>query len=73
MPGAGAHGGTLSHAAVGCIFIQTLRKGIQQCLPTSPAIAFVAVYLTETEAMLYKDTCMDTFIADGREGKQKIT
>lgn len=56
-------GGTLSHAAVGCIFIQTLRKGIQQCLPTSPAIAFVAVYPMETEAMLYKDTRMDTFIA----------
>ena len=29
MPGAGVLGGTLSHAAVGCIFIQTLRKGIQ--------------------------------------------
>ena len=73
MPGAGAHGGTLSHAAVGCIFIQTLRKGIQQSLPTSPAVEFVAVYPTETEAMLYKVTCMDTFIAGGGEGEQKIT
>ena len=78
MPGAAAHGGTLSHAAVGFPtrqwdFIQTLRKGIQQCLPTSLAIAFVAVYPMETEAMLYKDTCMDTFIARGGEEEQKTT
>ena len=51
-----------------CIFTQTLRKGIQQCLSTSPTIVFAAVYPTETEAMLYKDTCMDTFIAECGEG-----
>lgn len=40
---------------------------------TNPSNAFVAVYPMETEAMLYKDTRMDTFIARGGEEEQKIT
>lgn len=38
-----------------------------------PAIAFVAVYPMETEAMLWQRHTMDTFIARGGEEEQKIT